>query len=227
MRILVTAGATREPIDGIRFISNVSTGETGARIADTLARAGHAVVALVGQGARPPEAVAEREEFTSFSDLDTRLQKRLASGSFDLVVHCAAVSDYSVREIRSGGKVWSAEEMKHGKLDSRSDLELVLSPNFKIVSRLKSYAAKPLKLIAFKLTHAATPDEGRQAVERLLTESGADIVVHNDWTQVRKDGRHPFTLYTPGDVLGTASSPEDLAQALLEGLHQIRLSSRV
>ena len=38
MRILVTAGATREPLDEVRFVSNVSSGATGAALADALRR---------------------------------------------------------------------------------------------------------------------------------------------------------------------------------------------
>ncbi|HEY0945944.1 MAG TPA: phosphopantothenoylcysteine decarboxylase, partial [Opitutaceae bacterium] len=48
MNILLTAGATREPIDDVRFLSNVSTGATGAALAESLAAAGHAVTLLRG-----------------------------------------------------------------------------------------------------------------------------------------------------------------------------------
>ncbi|MCM2324713.1 MAG: DNA/pantothenate metabolism flavoprotein, partial [Oligoflexia bacterium] len=50
MKVLVTGGGTREPIDGVRFITNFSTGQTAAIISDAFALAGHETVALVGAG---------------------------------------------------------------------------------------------------------------------------------------------------------------------------------
>ena len=51
MKILVTAGATREPLDAVRYLSNVSTGATGAALAAALAARGHTVTLLRGTGA--------------------------------------------------------------------------------------------------------------------------------------------------------------------------------
>ena len=56
MHFLVTAGATREPLDAVRFLSNVSTGSTGAALADALAVRGHTVTLLRGEGASEPGA---------------------------------------------------------------------------------------------------------------------------------------------------------------------------
>ena len=48
LNILVTAGATREPIDPIRFISNYSTGFFGCEIAREAKRRGHRVILISG-----------------------------------------------------------------------------------------------------------------------------------------------------------------------------------
>ncbi|MGH7994919.1 MAG: phosphopantothenoylcysteine decarboxylase, partial [Opitutaceae bacterium] len=50
MKILITAGASREAIDAVRFISNVSSGRTGAALADALVALGHRVTMLRGHG---------------------------------------------------------------------------------------------------------------------------------------------------------------------------------
>ena len=55
MKILITAGATREPIDAVRFVSNVSTGATGAALADEFSRGGIEVVLLRSEGAVRPQ----------------------------------------------------------------------------------------------------------------------------------------------------------------------------
>ena len=57
MKVLVTSGATREPIDSVRFISNLSSGKTGAAICDALAARGFEVTQLHGiDSARAPRA---------------------------------------------------------------------------------------------------------------------------------------------------------------------------
>ncbi|HEY9247925.1 MAG TPA: phosphopantothenoylcysteine decarboxylase, partial [Rariglobus sp.] len=94
MRILITSGATREPIDAVRFLSNVSTGRTGALLADDLAQHGHAVTLLRGEAAASAGRVAATEVFSSTDNLQARLRRLLGAGGFDAVIHCAAVSDY-------------------------------------------------------------------------------------------------------------------------------------
>ena len=68
MKILITSGATREPIDQVRFITNMSTGKTGASLAESFAKKGHDVTYLHGQGSHTPNVgVAAVEYSTSVS----------------------------------------------------------------------------------------------------------------------------------------------------------------
>ena len=50
MKILITTGPTREPIDAVRFISNRSSGRMGVAIAKAAINAGHQVTILHGPG---------------------------------------------------------------------------------------------------------------------------------------------------------------------------------
>ena len=69
LRVLVTSGATSEPLDGVRVLSNTGTGTTGSLIAARMARAGPEVVLL--RARTSAAAAACREElFTSFADLE-------------------------------------------------------------------------------------------------------------------------------------------------------------
>src|SRR5690606_42072757 len=86
MKILITTGATREPIDDVRFLSNVSTGATGAQLAESLSTRGHVVTVLRGQGAVAPRDVAAVHTFGSTSDLDAQRDTLLAAGGFDAVI---------------------------------------------------------------------------------------------------------------------------------------------
>jgi phosphopantothenoylcysteine decarboxylase/phosphopantothenate--cysteine ligase len=187
-RLLITAGATREPIDGIRFISNVSTGQTAAALADGLAAHGWSVTYLHGEGARQPVRANQRVGFGAFLDLDGKLRAALGSESFDAVIHCAAVSDFSVT---------GAEPER--KIDSGSELSLRLKPNHKILPRLREYSGnKNIRVVGFKLTLNKSESETEAAARKLL-EGDIDAVVANEWSRVERDRtRHPGSLITRG-----------------------------
>src|SRR5688572_259379 len=105
LRVLVTAGGTAEPVDGVRGLTNTSTGATGAGIATHLARRGHDVVLLRARTALAADGPCREEVFGSFSELETALRRLLGTGRFDAVIHAAAVSDYGVESIESAGGV--------------------------------------------------------------------------------------------------------------------------
>lgn len=217
MKILVTGGGTREPIDGVRFITNFSTGKTAARLADVFAFRGHQVIAVMGEGSvRPNDRGCEVIEYGSFADLNRVLQELLSSQRFDAVVHLAAVGDYSVASIESGDRKF--EPGAAGKIDSGKELVLRLSPNFKIVERLRSYARDAsFTLIAFKLTNTADPAERAAAVRKLSQSgpgSGIDWIVHNDLSD-RRTGHAVFTLYRGIEAVEQVREIDQLADALL------------
>jgi phosphopantothenate---cysteine ligase (CTP) len=189
MKVLVTAGATREPIDAVRFLSNVSTGATGAALTEEFLRLGHAVVHLHGAGAVIPRGAAEREGFLSASDLRLRLERRLASGSFDVAIMAAAVADYRPAHAIDG------------KLSSdAADFSLRLVRNDKILPHLKAFSPRPLRVVGFKLTVGAGERERRDAVATQFTAGGVDAVVHNDLEEIRTTEVHPFWFWTSPDT---------------------------
>lgn len=92
VRVLVTAGPTREPIDPVRFVSNASSGKTGYAIAEEAARRGAAVTLVSGPTNLPdPFGVTTRRVLTA---LDMQAACEDAFGEADVVVATAAVSDF-------------------------------------------------------------------------------------------------------------------------------------
>jgi len=102
MRILVTAGPTREPIDDVRFITNASSGRMGHAVAAAAARAGHDVTLLSGPVALEPPGGCEVVRFVSVADLKAALEARFAT--CDALVMTAAVGDFRP-ERRFEGKI--------------------------------------------------------------------------------------------------------------------------
>lgn len=189
MKILITAGATREPIDAVRFISNVSTGATGSALAAALTACGHHVALLCGTGSvLPPDSVTNTDFFSSAADLFARLDRRLGSGEFDAVIMTAAVADY-----RPAAPAAS-------KLPSTApEFILRLVRNAKLLPRLKSLSPRALHVIGFKLTVGADAPSRHAAVAAQFEAGGVDHVVHNDLAEIRAApagaATHPFYLY--------------------------------
>jgi phosphopantothenoylcysteine synthetase/decarboxylase len=180
--VLITAGGTQEPIDGVRVITNSSTGATGAALAEAFAQAGFSVTLLRAKNSVAPQennnnTITERL-FVTVDDLDAACRELLGANRFDLVIHAAAVSDFIVEAITTGGKRHAAPFL--GKIHSSDKLTIDLVPGKKILPMLKSYSANlSIKLVGFKLTDGASEDEIKTAVEKVLT-AGADLVVQND-----------------------------------------------
>lgn len=182
--MLITAGPTREPIDGIRFLSNVSTGQTAASLADQFSAIGWDVTYLHGAGAKLPARAARIIPFGSFAELDEELRRELGGNDYGAVVHAAAVSDYSIASVNG-----APADADH-KLNSAGQLSLGLKANHKILPRLKEYSrSKKIKVIGFKLTLNQDPSETTRIAQGLLGEN-IDAVVANDWSRVARDRRH-------------------------------------
>lgn len=212
MKILITAGGTREPIDGVRFISNFSTGATAAQLADYFTHRGDQVTYLHALGSIRPMLPFRTRSFVSFSDLNESLEHLLQDEHFDAVIHLAAVSDYSVKSIEVDGQ--KLPPGNEGKLPSQKEILLRLEPNFKIVDKIKSYAGKsnPI-LVAFKLTHTPSQSERQEKILTLSKNPDIDYVVHNDLADRLAD-RPLFTLYQGPQSIAKFDSPAALAAGL-------------
>lgn len=220
MRILLTGGGTREPIDGVRFITNFSTGKTAAALADAFASEGHAVTLIAAESAVRPKRDCRISEFVTFDDLDSRLRSILAEERFDLILHLAAVSDYSVASIEADGDPVAGPRTERKVPSGASELTLRLKPTFKIVDRLRDYARDGVpRIVAFKLTRTPSRPERLEAVRKLSSSPAVDLVVHNDLGD-RERGAALFTLYAGIEPLGTAADPESLSQLLLRTLER-------
>ena len=212
MKILITAGGTREPIDRVRYISNGSTGKTGAALADSLHGLGHEVYLLRGLGAVAPRTPLPGAVFTSAENLKSQLRQALAAGEFAAVIMAAAVADYRPAHVHAG------------KLDSATDsiaLQLVRVP--KILPQLRGFSPQPLRVIGFKLTAGADASERQAAVARQFADGGVDAVVHNDLDEIQTATMHPFRLFPARDAEPVAlSGVRELAAALARVLEAAR-----
>ncbi len=96
-RYVVTAGATIEAIDPVRFISNHSTGKMGYAIASALAARGASVTLVSGRTTLPVPAGVERLDVLSADEMYRATVEAFADA--DGAVMCAAVADYTPAEV--------------------------------------------------------------------------------------------------------------------------------
>lgn len=213
LRVLITSGGTAEPIDGVRVITNSSTGATGALIATQFARAGHEVVLLRARQAMSATG-ARTVEFTTFTELDAALAHELGGGNFDAVIHAAAVSDFAVETVEVEGV---AHFPGAGKLESDRAPVIHLRPNPKLLDALRARSRNPeMRVVAFKLTRGADPAATRRAVRGLLEDGAADFVVHNDLAARLPDGTFPASIWRRDGVVAQCADRAPLAAALVD-----------
>jgi phosphopantothenoylcysteine decarboxylase/phosphopantothenate--cysteine ligase len=187
VNIVVTAGGTSENIDGVRKITNTSTGTTGRNIAAKLLERKHNIVFLHAANVQPIIG-ATNINFESFDNLEQEFTDALKKEP-DWLIHAAAVSDYKLESVFVDGKLLSAGE----KIDSGKKLRLELTPTPKLVQKVKNLSPDT-KLFAFKFTNTSSDEKRLAQVNKLFDTSGAEFVLHNDASE-KTDQHHVFTIF--------------------------------
>lgn len=215
LKVLVTSGGTKENIDDVRFISNLSSGKTGSIIADYFSRRDHNVTSLHAKDAITPSSNCEKISFESFSDLNEKLEQLLGENEFDVVIHLAAVSDFSLESIESGKKKLLVPLTE--KIDSETEhLILNLKKNPKIIDRLKNYSKnKKMFLAVFKFTNTSNDEVKKAAVRKLFLNSNCDFVVLNDRSgRVNNNVQTDFRIFDRTTELTSCKTANELAEQL-------------
>ena len=210
LRIVISAGPTREPIDPVRFISNYSTGYMGACLAAEALQRGHRVTVVSGPGIGrlPPRARIVPVERAREMDAALRRESRRA----DAVIMAAAVADF--QPLRARG----------GKLARRGRVTLTLRATPDIIGRLPRPAGTVQQIrVGFALeTGPATL--GRAV--RKLREKRLDVVLAQRVSATQSPfGRRPLRawLVERGGVatpLGLMPKPK-VARALLDKIEEL------
>ena len=171
MRILVTAGPTRERLDDVRFISNFSTGKMGYEIAKAAAARGHRVTLISGPTHLAPPKGAR------FIGVESALEmKKAVDAHFsntDCLFMASAVSDW-----RPQRKV--AGKTKKAKGESATSLKLLRNPD--IVGRAGRQKARKI-VVGFALEAGPLISNAKQK----LKDKNLDLIVAN-----RLGRRSPF-----------------------------------
>ena len=164
MRVLITAGGTREPIDSVRYIGNSSSGRMGLALAGAASSRGAEVTLIAANVALPSPAGVRRIEVRTAAELQRACEQEF--DGCDVLLMAAAVADFAPAPAE--GKI---------KKGGRERLELVLEPTADVISGLAARRHAGQTLVAFAAEHGA---EGLQSARGKLAAKGVDAVVFND-----------------------------------------------
>ncbi len=204
-RILITAGPTWVPIDSVRVISNIATGETGILLARGLNKRGAKVSLVLGpvsntindKGIEPGIKLIK---FKFFDELKNIIIQQIKTRRYDIVIHTAAVSDYRPKPAR-------AKKIKSGI----KKLNLVLEPTPKIIDYIKQLDPKVV-LIGFKFEPGSAKNRLLKEAKCLMRRSNLDLTVANTIL----DNRYQAYIILKDKISAALYDKRNLVKKLLE-----------
>jgi phosphopantothenoylcysteine decarboxylase/phosphopantothenate--cysteine ligase len=211
LRVLVTAGGTREPIDSVRFIGNRSSGRMGVALAEAAARRGADVKLVAANVSLPVDPAVEVIRVETAAELAEAA--RQAFGTAQVVLMAAAVADF---------RPAAAAEGKLAR-EGSGGLELRLEETEDVIAGLAGERTPDQTLVGFAAEHGAgAVARAREKLER----KGLDAIVFNDVSRseigfdsernevtiVERAGEHEVPL---------ADKPE-IADAVLDRVEALR-----
>ncbi|WP_230670482.1 bifunctional phosphopantothenoylcysteine decarboxylase/phosphopantothenate--cysteine ligase CoaBC [Rathayibacter sp. Leaf248] len=197
LRVLVTAGGTREPMDPVRFVGNRSSGRQGVALALAAAARGASVTVLAAN--LDVEAPRGVEVVAVGTALELREAALAAAADADIVIMAAAVADYRPADV-------SESKIKKEQQGDRLVLELVKNPD--ILAEIAAAKAGNQLVVGF----AAETEPDREAMLALgrakIARKGCDLLVLNrvGWTEgFQSESNAVVVLDRAGDIVIEAS----------------------
>jgi phosphopantothenoylcysteine decarboxylase/phosphopantothenate--cysteine ligase len=211
LRVLVTAGGTREPIDSVRFVGNSSSGRMGVALAQA-ARSRGAEVTLVAANIAValPADIAVRRVGTA-ADLQDACEREFPD--CDVLLMAAAVADFRPAAPVEG-------KIKKG---GHSHLTIELEPTNDVLCDLSPQRTPGQTLVAFAAEHGA---DALAHARAKLSKKGVDAVVFNDISRpdigFESDSNEVTILTSAGDQRVARAPKESIADAILDAVDRLR-----
>ena len=211
LKVLVTAGGTREPIDSVRYVGNRSSGRMGFALAEEAAARGADVTVIAANVALPRHPRARYVDVVSAQDLLAACEREFSQA--DVLLMAAAVADFRPAHA-------AATKLKK---EGREGLELALEPTPDVLSGLAAQRRAGQVLVGFAAEHGENAVEyGRGKLER----KRLDAVVVNDISRpdIGFEGDHnEVTIVTAaGDEHVERSSKAEVARAICDVVVALR-----
>ncbi|MGH2953128.1 MAG: bifunctional phosphopantothenoylcysteine decarboxylase/phosphopantothenate--cysteine ligase CoaBC [Solirubrobacterales bacterium] len=211
LRVLVTAGGTREPLDPVRFIGNRSSGRMGLALAAAAARRGAEVTLVAANVLVPTPAGVERIDVETTAELAEAVGGRF--GDAHVLLMAAAVADFRPAAIEA------QKIARHGS----GGLELRLEETEDVVAGVAGGRRSDQTVVGF------AAEQGAEAIARArekLERKGVDAIVFNDVSRpdIGFDSeRNEVTIVTGEDEQRVPLATKDeVAEAILDRVEALR-----
>lgn len=166
--VVITAGGTKEAIDDVRYITNFSTGEFGHTLAAEFSRRGRRVLLLAPKEVIQRFGLPGRLTHQSFTDANSLQHRLLSIDSAGLVLHAAAVADYTPERVT-------------GKISSdQNELTLRLKRTQKILPLLRGHYGVDTTIVGFKLLSNVPESELIKVAIDQIQKAKTDYCIAND-----------------------------------------------
>lgn len=209
LRVLVTAGGTREPIDPVRFIGNRSSGRMGIALAEAAAMRGADVTLIAANVSLPAPAGVRRIDVETVAQLAAAAAEEFERTH--VLLMAAAPADFRPSA--------AADE----KLKREGDLDLRLEPTEDILASIARDRGPGQTIVGFAAEHGG--DLFERAREKLVRK-GVDMIVLNDVSNPEigfESERNAVTLITTEDETEVPIDSKDaVAEAILGAVDRLR-----
>jgi phosphopantothenoylcysteine decarboxylase/phosphopantothenate--cysteine ligase len=211
LRVLVTAGGTREPIDSVRYLGNRSSGRMGIALAAAAARRGADVTLIAANVVLPKPPGVHRIDVETGEQLAEAAQAEFPKTH--VLLMAAAPADF-----RTAGQA-------QGKLTRDSALDLHLEPTEDILASLTATRTEQQTVVAF----AAEAGENTERANEKLARKKADLIVLNDISNPQigfESQENAVTLIDSAKEDRVPQASKDvIAEAILDRIDQLRSKS--
>jgi len=208
LRVLVTAGGTREPIDSVRFIGNRSSGRMGMALAAAAAKRGAEVTVVAANVSLPEPGGVKRIDVETTAELSYETVERFETQH--VLLMAAAPADFRTEPIT-------------GKIKRQDSLNLNLQPTEDILALIAADRGEGQTVVGFAAEH------GGEAVARArakLARKGADLIVLNDVSDPTigfDSAENEVLLVTATDEEEVPKASKDaVADAILDRVDRLR-----
>lgn len=216
MRILITSGGTRIPIDTVRHIANMSNGTFGSKIAYEALKAGHEVTFFHAERSKRPldtylsrnmsliDSVVmafkhynkirkyshnlKEETYKTFDDYYAGLIYMLMSNHDTQYTNLSRNTHkpFDIIILASAVSDYGTVPVD-GKIRTKDNLKIELQPLPKVISKVRGIVGDKTKIVGFKLLVNSTKEELEVSARESLIKNNLDMVIANDLADIKQD----------------------------------------
>jgi phosphopantothenoylcysteine decarboxylase/phosphopantothenate--cysteine ligase len=208
LKVLVTAGGTREPIDPVRYLGNRSSGRMGIALAAAAARRGADVTLIAANVALPEPAGVHRVDVETTAQLAEAARAEFPKSH--VLLMAAAPADFAPTDPAGD------------KLKRQDALDLHLEPTKDILASLASSRTDEQTIVGFAAEHGNDTERARKK----LASKGADLIVLNDVSDpgigFESENNAATLISSKDEILLPQASKDVIAEQILSRVDQLR-----